>query len=573
MNASHQHGNSTPVAVGIVFVIAAYLAALWAGYPQAGTEMLLHGHADDHADVEHPEDDHAHDDDHAHNHALPDVGVETPETVPEEEVGQPRSETDDDHHGKPIPPPAFLAIPFVLLLGAIALFPLMSFTETWWESNFNRFLVAAGLASVTLTYYLVFHDQPVEQHWLGHGLVAPSEEGLNWDIFVTMLGNAIPNEYIPFIVLLFSLYVVCGGIRIAGNLRPTPGVNTAIMGVGALLASFIGTTGAAMLLIRLLLETNRHRKLQRLTVVFFIFTVCNCGGLLLPIGDPPLFLGYLRGVPFLWTMNLFVAWLLVNGMLLLTYYLWDRTMSFPKEDHPEVRGLTHEPHRVKFEGLWNYNFWFLIGIVLCVALLDPNKAVPGTDWHPPVFLREVLQLTFVLLSIVTTPDGVRQKNGFNYHAIVEVAALFIGIFFCMQPALQIIDYYGSQLPEFLRTQTGFFWVTGSLSSVLDNAPTYVVFFNTAAAITDPSTPGLVANTGVPPGLLAAISLGSVFMGAMTYIGNGPNFMVKAIAEASGVRMPSFLGYLVISCLVLLPILIIMNIIFVQTGLWFVQLFE
>ncbi len=566
MSATHHSADSRPVGYAIAALVLLYLVALYGGWPQAGTQKLLDSHHDDH---HHPEDvDHdAPHPEHPEDEDVPEV----PRLDPLDEADRPAPT--DPGITKPIPPPFWVAIPFVLLLLSIAVFPLLRATETWWESNLHRFYVAGGLACVTLSYYLFFHDQPVEDHWLTHDLVGPAEVGPNWDMFLTLVGNAIPAEYIPFMVLLFSLYVVCGGIRIAGNLRPTSGVNTAIMGVGALLASFIGTTGAAMLLIRLLLDVNRHRTYQRTTVCFFIFTVCNCGGLLLPIGDPPLFLGYLRGVPFLWTMNLLPAWLFVNCSLLLIYYLWDRNLSWPKEKHPEVIHDSGKPHRLEFSGLWNYNAWLLLGIVLCVALLDPNKAVPGTDWHPPVFMREVTQLFIVLLSLISTPRGVREANSFNYHAILEVAALFIGIFFCMQPALQIIDFYGQDLPEILKSRTGFFWVTGLLSSVLDNAPTYVVFFNTAAALAHHNPDVVtVANTGVPESLLAAISLGSVFMGAMTYIGNGPNFMVKAIAEAGGVQMPSFLGYMLISSLVLVPLLALMNFLLRHFDIWSIPLF-
>jgi Na+/H+ antiporter NhaD/arsenite permease-like protein len=280
--------------------------------------------------------------------------------------------------------------------------------------------------------------------------------------------------------------------------------------------------------------------------VFFIFTVCNCGGCLLPIGDPPLFLGYLHGVPFLWTMSLWAEWAVVNGLLLTVYFVWDNWWCYPRETRPDVVRDETRVHRLRFQGLWP-NAPLLAAVIVSIALLDPSRPFPGTTWHPWMYLREVVQLGLVLLSLTLGRESVRRANQFNYHAIVEVAALFLGIFLCMQPPLQILHVQGAQLG--LTTPLQFFWVTGSLSAVLDNAPTYVVFFTTAGTL---GGADLVA--GVQPGLLKAVSLGAVFMGAMTYIGNGPNFMVKAIAEKSGVRMPSFFGFLGYSCAVLLPLL-------------------
>jgi Na+/H+ antiporter NhaD/arsenite permease-like protein len=314
------------------------------------------------------------------------------------------------------------------------------------------------------------------------------------------------------------------------------------MGVGALLASLIGTTGAAMLLIRPLLETNRERKYIAHTVVFFIFIVCNCGGLLLPLGDPPLFLGYLQGVPFLWTLRLWPSWLLINGLLLTFYLMWDRFYFYP---HESIRDRVRDETQVRplrFTGVWP-NALLLGGVIFSVALLSPDSPFPGTTWHPWFYLREAVQLGLAAASLLFGPRLVRDANGFNYLAIIEVAALFIGIFVCMQPALQILNLEGAGLG--IDTPVRYFWASGWLSSVLDNAPTYLVFFNTARG----------TGLGLPPdSILTGISLGAVLMGAMTYIGNGPNFMVKSIAEGSGIKMPSFFGYCVYSFLILLPIL-------------------
>jgi len=450
------------------------------------------------------------------------------------------------------PPPLWMVAPFLLLLGAIAFFPLLPWTEHWWESNLSRCCVAAGLGCLTLLYYLVLHESPVEQHWPYHDVVENSPGGLNFRVAWAVLANAILNEYVPFIILLFSLYTISGGIRIEGDLGARPWTNTLLIGAGGLLASMIGTTGAAMLLIRPLLEANRRRRHVRHTVVFFIFVVCNCGGCLLPIGDPPLFLGYLRGVDFLWTLGLWPHWLVVNGILLSVYFAWDHFSCYPREEVDEVIGDEKHARGLRFSGLWP-NAPLLLGVVLSVALLDPGKTLPGTDWHPWYYLREIAQIVLVALSLIGGSRAIRLANHFTYDAILEVAALFFGIFLCMQAPLGILQVKGPELG--LSTPAHFFWLTGSLSSALDNAPAYVVFFETARALT--AELGLTpAVAGVSETLLVGISLGAVFMGGMTYIGNGPNFMVKAIAETSGVRMPSFFGYMLYSCAILLPVLIL-----------------
>lgn len=429
-------------------------------------------------------------------------------------------------------------IPFVMLLGAIAVFPLVRLTSHWWEHNHNKLLVAAGLAVITLVY-LAF----------GHPAGSVSFAG-------TTLMHTVVQEYIPFIILLFALYTICGGIRIAGDLPAHAKTNSAFILAGGLLASFIGTTGAAMLLIRPLLETNRERKYVAHTVVFFIFVVCNCGGLLLPLGDPPLFLGYLQGVPFLWTLHLWPSWLFVNGLLLAVYFVWDHFLAYPREVLPDVHLDEVRVHRLRFSGLWP-NSLLLAGVVLAVGLLDSSKPVPGTDWTPWFYLREAVLLGLVAISLMMGAKSIRVANSFNYVAIIEVACLFIGIFICMQPALEILRANGSSLG--INTPDRFFWATGSLSGVLDNAPTYLVFFEAAKSIEFEGA----RIAGVSERLLAAISLGAVFMGAMTYIGNGPNFMVKSIAENSGVRMPSFFGYIVYSVCVLLPILILNSVLIIN----------
>jgi Na+/H+ antiporter NhaD/arsenite permease-like protein len=287
--------------------------------------------------------------------------------------------------------------------------------------------------------------------------------------------------------------------------------------------------------------------------VFFIFIVCNCGGCLLPLGDPPLLLGYLHGVPFLWTLVLWKEWLFVNGILIFLYVLIDSLWHYRREQIRDLERDVEQIRRIQISG-WKLNVPLLVGVVLAVAFLGPSQMIPGTNWHPWMYLREIAQLTLVAISLTAGSKRVRYANRFNYHAIMEVAALFSGIFITMQPALQILNVHGDQLG--LRTPTHFFWATGFLSGVLDNAPTYLVFFQTAQAL--PLPPGKVAVAGVEEMVLIGISLGAVFMGAMTYIGNGPNFMVRAIADSSGVKMPSFFGYMVYSCVILLPVLALME---------------
>ena len=447
--------------------------------------------------------------------------------------------------------PSFLmVIPFMLLLGSIAVLPLVPAIEHWWESNWNRFIVAVALGAITLLYYLILYEHPVKCHWIEECWVSHNEGGPNVGLGWAVFANGILHEYIPFIMLLFSLYTITGGIRIQGDLAAHPLTNSAFIAVGGLLASFIGTTGAAMLLIRPLLETNRERRHVKHTVIFFIFVVCNCGGCLLPIGDPPLFLGYLRGVGFLWTFKLWPQWLFVNAALIGMYYLYDRFRYCPHEEAIDIARDETRVRGLKFSGLWP-NALLLPGVILSVALLDPNKELLQTGWYPWPYLREIVQLGLVALSLILGSRTVRRANNFNYQAILEVAALFFGIFICMQPPLQILHVKGPDLG--LTEPMHFFWLTGGLSAVLDNAPTYVVFFETAKTLGG-ENPVPLASGAIAESLLIAVSLGAVFMGAMTYIGNGPNFMVKAIAEKSGIHMPSFFGYMVYSCCILLPLL-------------------
>ena len=534
------------------------------------TEEELDAHAGhNHAPGEACEHDHDHEGHHHHD-------------------GECCDECHEHEHAAPVLPPYFMTIPFVLLLLAIAVLPLIPATEEWWESNLHRFYVAAFLGIITLIYYGFFHEGVLASHW--HGLSADHFcEATSGARMWTIFANAIFDEFIPFIVLLFALFTIAGGIRVEGNLKAKPLTNTIFIAIGTFLASFIGTTGAAMLLIRPLLETNKERKHKVHTVIFFIFAVCNCGGCLLPTGDPPLFLGYLAGVGFTWTMCLWKEWLFTNILLLVVYFCWDAFIAYPKETGLDIAIDDIQAGKLKFLGLFP-NVPLLICVILAVAMLDPSKAVPGTEWHAPMYLREIVQLGLVWISLVCGNTQVRLNNRFNFGAITEVAALFFGIFICMQVPLQILNEKGGELGMGVDNTKSFFWATGSLSSVLDNAPTYVVFSTVGKTATgDAEKAGklvtfaeeaapevkaaakqkadelkieaLSTEAGCASKLLVAVSLGAVFMGAMTYIGNGPNFMVKAIAEEEGVKMPSFFGYMVYSLGILFPILLVMTFIF------------
>ncbi len=401
-----------------------------------------------------------------------------------------------------------LSAPFILLLLAIALCPLLM--AHWWESHHHKALVA-GLLSGPIAGYLLLQGQPGWTH-LQHLL----------------------TEYAEFIVLLGALYIISGGIALRGDLQATPRVNVCFLCLGALLASLMGTTGASMLLIRPLLQTNAERRYVAHTVVFFIFLVSNIGGCLTPIGDPPLFLGYLRGVPFTWTLSLWPAWLAMIVLLLAVYGLWDRRLYARETPEALLQDRTHlEPLRL----YGRRNLLFLALVIAAVALAP-------FPWRP------LLMLAAVAGSLICNVPSARQANHFTYAPIIEIAVLFLGIFVTMSPVLELLSHHGASLGA--NTPMRLFWMTGMLSAFLDNAPTYVTFFEAARAQASPLSPGpLVA--GVPELWLQAISLGAVYMGACSYIGNGPNFMVKAIAEEAGIVMPSFFGYMAYSTTILLPL--------------------
>jgi Na+/H+ antiporter NhaD/arsenite permease-like protein len=429
--------------------------------------------------------------------------------------------------------PAWAVLPFVGYLLLIAILPL--FAARMWEHNRNK-LILAIVAGVPAIVYLA--GLP------GGGLDQLLRTG---------------SDYVSFMVLLGALFAISGGICLRGALIGTPFVNTAFLAAGAILASLVGTTGASALLIRPLLRANTHRLRTTHIVVFFIFIVANAGGLLTPLGDPPLFLGFLRGVPFTWTLRLAPAWAMVNGVLLALFaacaqLAFVRDRGKPRPSRPSDPALEVGPLRL--EGAINL-LWLagIVGVVFVTGLLGPRLA-------RFTYLLPLIQVAGMALcaglSWKTTPHDVRAVNRFSWAPMVEVAAVFLGVFITMIPALSYLEQRGASLG--ITRPAQFFWASGALSSVLDNAPTYLTFASLAVGVADGgsgalSAAGIGALSAHPVGqrLLAAVSCGAVMMGAVTYIGNGPNFMVKAIAEQHRVRTPSFFGYVVWSGLILLPL--------------------
>lgn len=421
-------------------------------------------------------------------------------------------------------PPVYTVIPFVLLLLGIAILPLKF--PHWWESNLNKGIVSAVLGIPIAAYFLV-----TDQHSLWHSL----------------------EEYLGFIVLLWSLYTISGGIVLRGNLHANPQTNAAFLAIGAVIANVFGTTGASMLLIRPLLRTNQHRHYKVHTVVFFIFMVSNIGGCLTPLGDPPLYMGFLRGIPFEWTLRLWPQWLFMNVALLAIYYVWD-SIQFKKETKKDVVEDIADDVPLGIGG--KFNLLLIVG-VLATIVISGQFEQNFTNG----LIRDGVMVALGLISMATTKKALRSANGFNFNAIIEVAVLFIGIFVTMVPALVLLKTKGDVLG--VKEPWQFFWTTGLLSSFLDNTPTYLTFLELAQnTVGVDSAKDLLTVAGdVGQHILVAISLGAVFMGANTYIGNGPNFMVKAIAEEKGlthVDMPSFGGYMLYSFGVLTPLLIIVT---------------
>ena len=433
-------------------------------------------------------------------------------------------------------------VPFVGILLSIALFPLLA--PNFWHHHFGK--VSAFWAFAFLVPFLAV---------------------FGWELALFEVLHVGLLEYIPFIILLLSLFTVAGGIRLTGRLVGTPVVNTGILLLGTVLASWMGTTGAAMLLIRPIIRANEWRRYKVHTMVFFIFLVANIGGSLTPLGDPPLFLGFLKGVDFFWpTGAMLVPMLIVSVILLVLYYVVDsflyrRETGRPAEEDEgdgEALGVTG-----------TVNFLLLAGVVAAVLMSGVWR--PGVSFdvfHVTVELqnlcRDLALLAIAWVSWIVTDRANRDANGFSWFPILEVGKLFAGIFLTIVPAIAILRAGTSgALEPVVSLVTGadgqpveamYFWLTGILSSFLDNAPTYLVFFNTAGGDAQELMGPLY-------GTLLAISAGAVFMGANTYIGNAPNFMVRAICEERGIAMPSFFGYMAWSVGILMPIFLLVTLIF------------
>ena len=449
--------------------------------------------------------------------------------------------------------PIWSIIPFVGILLSIAIFPLVLD---------SHFLVHHG-GKMSLAWSLIF--------------AIPYLVAFRGDAFYDIL-HIYLIDYIPFIILLWGLFTVAGGILVRGTLRGTPIVNTLLLLIGTAIASWVGTTGASMLLIRPLIRANAYRQNKIHLIIFFIFLVSNIGGSLTPLGDPPLFLGFLHGVPFFWTTTaLFPHMLFISVILIVLFFVID-TFMFKREGGVVPDDGTNEPIRV--DGL--FNLTFLLGIVAAVLMSGTLKLgevnILGVHVTWQNMGRDVLIVVMGLLSLRFTPVSgeLRQSNEFSWEPIAEVAKVFAGIFMTIIPALAILKAGENGalrgLIVAIKEPLHYFWVTGVLSSFLDNAPTYLTFFNTALGklhLTEAVVPEILSGklTGAEHlefvKLLTAISVGAVFMGANTYIGNAPNFMVKAIAEQSGIRMPSFFGYMLWSVGILVPLFVIVTFVFLR----------
>ncbi len=427
----------------------------------------------------------------------------------------------------------YWGLPFALLLLSIAVVPLVA--ADFWHAHYGK--VSAFFALAFIVPFTATFGTHASLHHVAHALV---------------------QEYVPFVVILFSLFTIAGGICVRGNLVGTPGLNTGLLALGALLASAMGTTGASMLLIRPLLTANENRVHRAHVVVFFILLVGNVGGALSPLGDPPLFIGFLKGVDFFWTTReLALPTALLVGALLAIFWLVDRRLA-AREPSPPAR--TAGGLDLRLEGRVNLLLITgVIGAVLVSGLWDPHVTfeIAGAKVELQNLVRDALLVGLALLSLALTPKAVREHNQFHWAPIVEVAKLFAGIFLTIIPVIEILaegrrGALGGVI-EFVVDPNGMprnvmvFWTTGLLSAFLDNAPTYLVFFNLAggnpAALMDPLK-----------GTLIALSMGAVYFGALTYVGNAPNFMIKAIAEDRGVAMPSFFAYLGWAALVMLPLM-------------------
>ena len=440
-------------------------------------------------------------------------------------------------------------LPFALILLSIATGPLL-FAHTW-HHHFGK--ITAGWTLLFLIPFTLVFGFGESVHLIAHAMV---------------------GEYIPFILLLLALYTISGGILVWGNLHGSPKLNTALLAIGTLLAPIMGTTGAAMLMIRPLLKANDNRKHNVHVVIFFIFLVANIGGGLTPLGDPPLFLGFLKGVDFMWTVQHMLAPVLISTVVLLTIFYIIDSRYFAKEGELLPRDPSPDSEEgIKLFGKWNFVLLLcVIGAVLLSGMWKPQHPgfnILGTNYPLPNLVRDAILLVLTVVSLAITPKPVRAGNEFNFDPIAEVAKLFAGIFITISPVLAmlqagekgafagIISLVHDSAGQPINTM--YFWMSGMLSAFLDNAPTYLVFFNMAGGDPHQLMRGDLFHT------LLAVSMGSVFMGALSYIGNAPNFMVKAIAEQRKVPMPSFFGYMAWSFGILIPLFILHTLIFFVFG--------
>ncbi|MBM3328417.1 MAG: sodium:proton antiporter [Calditrichaeota bacterium] len=447
--------------------------------------------------------------------------------------------------------PLYSALPFAGILLSIALFPL--FAPHFWHHHYPK--VAAGWALIFAVPFII-HDPALGIYEVLHIVLA---------------------DYLPFIILLWGLFAVSGGILLRGSLVGTPALNTQLLLVGTLLASWMGTTGASMLLIRPVIRANAARKNKAHIVIFFIFLVSNIGGALTPLGDPPLFLGFLHGVPFFWTLHITPHFLLTAVLVLAIFFVLD-TLLYKRENKiPTERIEAAERYPLRIEGM--HNFLFLGGILAAVLMSGTwHPGVSITIYHVHLGLQNLLRDAAILLmgylSVRTTHPKVRQDNDFTWEPIREVAFLFIGIFVTIIPLLMMLRAGESgamgALIKAVKEPAHYFWITGLLSSFLDNAPTYLTFFNTALGrlgMTEAEMSRILRGVIEHPEhaifieYLKGVSAGAVFFGANTYIGNAPNFMVRSIAEGAGVKMPSFFGYMLWSVAILIPVFIVVTVVF------------
>ncbi|MCK9273956.1 MAG: sodium:proton antiporter [Syntrophales bacterium] len=447
--------------------------------------------------------------------------------------------------------PVWTVIPFAGILLSIALCPLL--VPHFWHNHFGK---VSAFWAILFAVPFLFAYKGTAFHEIIH-------------IYLI--------DYIPFIILLWGLFTIAGGIVVGGSYRGTPVVNTIMLLIGTLLASWVGTTGAAMVMIRPVLRANKDRASKVHVIVFFIFFVANIGGSLTPLGDPPLFLGFLHNVPFFWVTKALLPHMILSSVILLAIFFILDTILYRK-DKKKGKVPSNEEEKVPFKIEGTFNFLFLLGVISLVLMSGAWRAdqvnVLGIHVGYQNIARDIGILIMGALSLVLTPKRLREANDFSWFPIIEVAKLFAGIFMTIIPALAILKAgsHGAMagLVEAVRNPGHYFWVTGALSSFLDNAPTYLTFFNLALGklgLTEACIPGAVATaseTCNPAFItyLKAISAGAVFMGANTYIGNAPNFMVKSIAEEAGISMPSFFGYMIrYSIPILIPVFLVVTFVF------------